>query len=222
MCRPVFVAKRANTWQTPTTRTSRVRRALEVGLSLGIHRHVGLSLGIHRHVLAVGNVCSSVFGGALLPWAVGFACTTLTTVPRPELVSSASLTSIVSLYSLSATLARAGANCPNRGPPIFATAAVSSSLAISGDMTPRQALDALAKSLGIDPALIQQSDNAGTGRRAVQEISFSILADPNEIDALFTALEDPSLANSMAAALADMGINATVTPVHEYVAYTDG
>ena len=212
MCRPVFVAKRANTWQTPTTRTSRVRCALEVGLSLGIH----------HHVLAVGNVYMAGFGGALLPWAVGVACTTLTTVPRPELVSSASVTSIVSLYSLSATLARAGANCPNRGPPIFATAAVSSSLAISGDMTPRQALDALAKSLGIDPALIQQSDDAGTGRRAAQEISFSILADPNEIDALFTALEDPSLANSMAAALADMGINATVTPVLENVAYTDG
>ena len=212
MCRPAFVAKRANTWQTPTTRTSRVRCALEVGLSLGIR----------RHVLAVGNVYMAGFGGALLPWAVGVACTTLTTVPRPELVSSASVTSIVSLYSLSATFARAGANCPNRGPPIFATAAVSSSLAISGDMTPRQALDALAKSLGIDPALIQQSDDAGTGRRAAQEISFSILADPNEIDALFTALEDPSLANSMAAVLADMGINATVTPVLEYVAYTDG
>lgn len=211
MCRPVFVAKRANTWQTPTTRTSRVRRALEVGLSLGIH----------RHVLAVGNVCSAGFGGAPLPWDVGAACTTLTTVQRQEVVSSAGVTSIVTLYSLSATLTRAGANCPNRGPPIFATATVSSSLAISGDLTPRQALDALAKSLGIDPALIQQSDDAGTGRRAAQEISFSILADPNKIDALFTALQDPSLANSMVAALANMGVNATVTLVHEYVACTD-
>ena len=106
----------------------------------------------------------------------------------------------------------AGANCPNRGPPVFATALVKGSLKIDGDPNDVDAIIAsLAATLGLDPALIVL-DGPVTGRRASLEVTFTIQADPNEIEGLMTALEDPSLVEAMAGSLAAMGVNATVTP----------
>jgi hypothetical protein len=72
-------------------------------------------------------------------------------------------------------------------------------------------IQSLAASLGLDPALIVL-DNSVTGRRAAFEVSFTISADPSEIEGLMNALEDPGLVESMVSSLSVMGINATVTP----------
>ena len=82
----------------------------------------------------------------------------------------------------------AGANCPNRGPPIFATASVKGSLKIEGDPNDVDAIIAsLAATLGLDPALIVL-DGPVTGRRASLEVTFTIQADTNEIEALMLSL----------------------------------
>jgi hypothetical protein len=106
-----------------------------------------------------------------------------------------------------------GATCPNRGPPIFATSTLKGSLAIQGDPEDVDAIVAsLAEALGVDPALLTLDDDTSAARRAALEISFSILADPNDLADLEKGLNDPSLTQSMASTLAGMGINATVTP----------
>ena len=88
------------------------------------------------------------------------------------------------------------------------------SLKIEGDPNDVDAIIAsLAATLGIDPALIVL-DEPVTGRRAgaALEVTFTIQADPNEIEGLMSALEDPNLVEAMAGSLAAMGVNASVTP----------
>ena len=87
-----------------------------------------------------------------------------------------------------------------------------STLTIEGDPNDVDAIIAsLAATLGIDPALIVL-DAPVTGRRAALEVSFSIQVDPDEVEGLMSALEDPSLVEAMAGSLAAMGVNASVTP----------
>jgi ABC-type cobalamin/Fe3+-siderophores transport system ATPase subunit len=91
---------------------------------------------------------------------------------------------------------------------------VKGSLKIEGDPNDVDAIIAsLAATLGIDPALIVL-DEPVTGRRAgaALEVTFTIQADPNEIEGLMSALEDPNLVEAMAGSLAAMGVNASVTP----------
>jgi len=89
---------------------------------------------------------------------------------------------------------------------------VKSTLTIEGDPNDVDAIIAsLAATLGIDPALIVL-DAPVTGRRAALEVSFSIQVDPDEVEGLMSALEDPSLVEAMAGSLAAMGVNASVTP----------
>ena len=106
---------------------------------------------------------------------------------------------------------RPGATCPNRGPPVFATATVKGSLAIEGDPDDLDAIVAsLAAALGVDPALLTLDESLQ--RRAAIEVSFSIVADPNDLADIEKGLNDPALAESMASVLAEQGISAQVTP----------
>jgi hypothetical protein len=137
-----------------------------------------------------------------------FICPFVSVQPNVSLVNCKRIPLALTL----GTPTRAGANCPNRGPPIFATASVKGSLKIEGDPNDVDAIIAsLAATLGVDPALIVL-DGPVSGRRAALEVSFTIAADPNQIEGLMNALEDPGLVESMASSLAAMGVNATVTP----------
>ena len=84
------------------------------------------------------------------------------------------------------------------------------SLAIEGDPDDLEAIVAsLTAALGVDPSMLTLDE---AKRRAALEVSFSILADPNDLADLENGLSDLKLVESMASALAEMGINATVTP----------
>lgn len=105
-----------------------------------------------------------------------------------------------------------GANCPNRGPPIFATASVQGSLAIEGDPNDVDAIVAsLAATLGVSPSRLVVGGEAARRREAL-EISFTIFADPNDLEDLQEAMESPDLMSAMAADLASKGVSAIGNP----------
>ena len=105
-----------------------------------------------------------------------------------------------------------GANCPNRGPPIFAAATVQGSLSVDGDPIDVDAIVAsLAATLGVDTSLLVLSDETAR-RRDAFELSFTIFADPTDLEALQKAMERPDLMSAMASDLASKGVSAIGNP----------
>ena len=110
----------------------------------------------------------------------------------------------------------ASAECPNRGPPMFQTTAVSASMAMTADPDDMSAiLDSLAEMLRLDPDLLELENAGSTGSRRTAQamvISFKVYATPEQLAELDAALNDPSLPTRMGVVLQSRGVSADVQP----------
>ena len=103
--------------------------------------------------------------------------------------------------------------CPNQGPPVFQTSSIGGILSIDADPNDQEAIIAsLAKTLGVDPALLVIESVDVRERRAGQslEIAFKIYASADEASKLQEVLDSPDFVSSMSSSLAANNVSAVV------------